>query len=105
GPPYHAIDIDRSTDAVLTIGDGIGQQSLSVTGLWGHTDIERTLSTWTLGSSPNTSTTSVTINAPVGVGSLVRVCTERIIVSYFFQAEDGIRDLIVTGVQTCALPI
>src|SRR2546421_11954700 len=25
--------------------------------------------------------------------------------SFFFQAEDGIRDLIVTGVQTCALPI
>src|SRR2546428_7687165 len=24
---------------------------------------------------------------------------------FFFQAEDGIRDLIVTGVQTCALPI
>src|SRR5204862_5387005 len=23
----------------------------------------------------------------------------------FFQAEDGIRDLYVTGVQTCALPI
>src|SRR2546430_14955031 len=25
--------------------------------------------------------------------------------SVFFQAEDGIRDLTVTGVQTCALPI
>src|SRR2546427_9621758 len=25
--------------------------------------------------------------------------------SFFFQAEDGIRDLTVTGVQTCALPI
>src|SRR6266403_4022338 len=24
---------------------------------------------------------------------------------FFFQAEDGIRDLYVTGVQTCALPI
>jgi len=24
---------------------------------------------------------------------------------FFFQAEDGIRDLFVTGVQTCALPI
>src|SRR2546428_5713351 len=24
---------------------------------------------------------------------------------FFFQAEDGIRALIVTGVQTCALPI
>src|SRR2546421_1456247 len=28
-----------------------------------------------------------------------------IILYFFFQAEDGIRDLIVTGVQTCALPI
>src|SRR5262249_59845864 len=25
--------------------------------------------------------------------------------SFFFQAEDGIRDWSVTGVQTCALPI
>src|SRR5687768_18342473 len=24
---------------------------------------------------------------------------------FFFQAEDGIRDVTVTGVQTCALPI
>src|SRR2546427_1517238 len=28
-----------------------------------------------------------------------------ILASFFFQAEDGIRDLTVTGVQTCALPI
>ena len=26
-------------------------------------------------------------------------------VFFFFQAEDGIRDTSVTGVQTCALPI
>src|SRR5438105_12529230 len=26
-------------------------------------------------------------------------------VFFFFQAEDGIRDPLVTGVQTCALPI
>ena len=26
-------------------------------------------------------------------------------VIFFFQAEDGIRDDLVTGVQTCALPI
>src|SRR5687767_15788687 len=25
--------------------------------------------------------------------------------TFFFQAEDGIRDKLVTGVQTCALPI
>src|SRR6202790_5487607 len=30
---------------------------------------------------------------------------ERPDVYLFFQAEDGIRDIIVTGVQTCVLPI
>src|SRR5438105_14034755 len=34
----------------------------------------------------------------MGVGSSVLCC-------FFFQAEDGIRDPLVTGVQTCALPI
>ena len=28
-----------------------------------------------------------------------------VICFFFFQAEDGIRDTSVTGVQTCALPI
>src|SRR5258707_9571043 len=32
-------------------------------------------------------------------GSCCGIC------SFFFQAEDGIRDIGVTGVQTCALPI
>src|SRR5216684_4822047 len=27
------------------------------------------------------------------------------VIIFFFQAEDGIRDVAVTGVQTCALPI
>src|SRR3712207_9105738 len=34
------------------------------------------------------------------VANVARVC-----VLFFFQAEDGIRDIGVTGVQTCALPI
>src|SRR5438067_10753049 len=40
-------------------------------------------------------------NATVQVG---RTCLISIIF-FFFQAEDGIRDRNVTGVQTCALPI
>src|SRR2546421_574077 len=32
-------------------------------------------------------------------------CGFQVLFFFFFQAEDGIRDLIVTGVQTCALPI
>src|SRR5258708_19282848 len=29
----------------------------------------------------------------------------NVVFYFFFQAEDGIRDDLVTGVQTCALPI
>src|SRR2546427_8489325 len=36
---------------------------------------------------------------------MLYVRTGLITVFFFFQAEDGIRDLTVTGVQTCALPI
>src|SRR2546426_5911319 len=35
----------------------------------------------------------------------VMMLMEFIRVFFFFQAEDGIRDYKVTGVQTCALPI
>src|SRR5947209_20633350 len=38
----------------------------------------------------------------------MRVCICSGVISclfFFFQAEDGIRDIGVTGVQTCALPI
>src|SRR3712207_8196886 len=39
-----------------------------------------------------------------------RCCIDVVVVNmvlffFFFQAEDGIRDIGVTGVQTCALPI
>src|SRR5690606_15774018 len=41
------------------------------------------------------------------VGRSRRLCLRapRILFCFFFQAEDGIRDFHVTGVQTCALPI
>src|SRR5256885_141814 len=42
-----------------------------------------------------------------GRDALVDILKERGLLSefFFFQAEDGIRDYKVTGVQTCALPI
>src|SRR5260370_41888935 len=33
------------------------------------------------------------------------LCYSSCVMFFFFQAEDGIRDSSVTGVQTCALPI
>src|SRR5256885_12091764 len=37
--------------------------------------------------------------------SIIRQKLGNIMFFFFFQAEDGIRDYKVTGVQTCALPI
>ena len=42
------------------------------------------------------------------VGILMNIellLVSTVMVFFFFQAEDGIRDHCVTGVQTCALPI
>src|SRR2546422_6999525 len=41
----------------------------------------------------------------IDIGGLwdFRLC--GLVCFFFFQAEDGIRDVAVTGVQTCALPI
>src|SRR3989449_3016286 len=36
--------------------------------------------------------------------SLIKKVSHTVLL-FFFQAEDGIRDVAVTGVQTCALPI
>src|SRR2546425_5376030 len=35
----------------------------------------------------------------------LRRAEQGVLCNFFFQAEDGIRDKLVTGVQTCALPI
>src|SRR2546429_5425713 len=51
----------------------------------------------TMGTSFVTSQIIDRSNAQASVG--------RILSLLFFQAEDGIRDVAVTGVQTCALPI
>src|SRR5256885_9022885 len=40
-----------------------------------------------------------------GGGSMLECVARSACVYFFFQAEDGIRDYKVTGVQTCALPI
>ena len=36
---------------------------------------------------------------------MLELCYFNVLFFFFFQAEDGIRDWSVTGVQTCALPI
>lgn len=105
GPPYNAITVDRATNSVLTFESGVGQRSLVVTGLWGETDEERTATTWTLGSSPSATTTTVTINAPIGVGSVVRAGDERMTVTERTWATSGQTGSLSANVSAQSLTV
>src|SRR5215471_21174460 len=68
----------------------------------------------TIITRPNTVITAAEVNGNQRVMSrpspwkramTCRADTIKRPIFFFFQAEDGIRDLYVTGVQTCALPI
>src|SRR5689334_14081333 len=58
---------------------------------------------------PEPATPVTTTSTPSGMSTLslrrLLAVAPRSSSSFFFQAEDGIRDGTVTGVQTCALPI
>src|SRR5207302_6817629 len=45
------------------------------------------------------------VESPVLYASASYMFESLSVIFFFFQAEDGIRDFHVTGVQTCALPI
>lgn len=82
GPPYDALDLDQAIGSVYATGDGVGQRSLGITGVWSATLVdERNLSSWVLDGSISSGATTADIVAPVGVGSLVRIGSERMIVT------------------------
>ncbi len=82
GPPYTRIDIDRSSSAVLNYASGTGQRSLSITGLWCYSNDELTAGTLSAGAVTADGTLSYTPAArPAGVGSTLRIGTERVLVS------------------------
>lgn len=81
GPPYSAIEVDTSGTDSLDIADsGTGQRSQVATGVWGVAGEDRTRTAWTLGASINASVTAATLNAAVGIGSIVLIGSERMIV-------------------------
>src|SRR5258706_177746 len=65
----------------------------TVSGLWPRSADREGLRRW----SPRT--------FPARADRAVRTQGQAVCCRLFFQAEDGIRDWSVTGVQTCALPI
>lgn len=92
GAPYAGIEIDRSSASILQVGSAAGQRSLVITGVWGYSNTE--LARGTLSGAINASATSALLAAPFGVGSIIRLDSERMVVTDRTWASTG---------QTCTL--
>lgn len=83
GPPYNRLEIDLDSNAAFSSGD-THQRAISITGLFGYSNNETTVGTTTAAVSSTTATT-VAVNgaasALLGVGSVLRIDSERILVT------------------------
>jgi hypothetical protein len=91
--PYSLIEINLSSNASFAAGPTF-QRSLSFTGLWGHNDIDTSIVHGLLSGNINNSVTSLIINPssgtyPLGVGALVQIGTERLILTSRFMTDTG----------------
>lgn len=107
GAPYEALDLDQSDGDVFTTASGVGQRSLSIAGsTWCATPIsELTMSTWTLGTSINATAETAAITADVGVGSLIRIGTERMVITDRTWAATGDSDTLTASMADQAVTV
>lgn len=81
GAPYSAIEINTTGSDTLDVGSGTGQRSLAIGGEWGTLGEFRSRALWALGASASAGDEVLTINAPIGIGSLIAVDSERMIIT------------------------
>ncbi len=90
GPPYNYLEIDLGSGSAFGGGD-THQRDIAITGLWGYRDDETTLSATAeaLDASGTGIDVDAATSAAVGVGSLLRIDSERVIVTGRSQLDTG----------------
>lgn len=82
GPPYDRVEIDIDSSAAFSTG-GTHQRAIVITGLFGYSNDETTVGT--IAEALDSSETGVDVDGPtaaqVGVGSVLRVDSERFLVT------------------------
>lgn len=82
GPPYNRIELDRAQPYAFSTGSGTGQRSIEITGVWlPHELVELAPSGFTVATAVNASVTTLAVNAPANVGDVLRIGTERVLVT------------------------
>lgn len=91
GPPYNRLEIDLASAAAFGGGD-THQRDISITGLWGYRD-EETAAGALAAAVSSASATTLSVNgaaaAALGVGSVLRIDSERMLVTGRAMADTG----------------
>lgn len=92
-PPYNLVEIDLDSASALQSGN-TPQRSISILGLYGEKDTDTSLPSGSLGGNINSSVTSLVINPSggrytVGIGSIVLIGTERLILTERSMSDTG----------------
>ncbi|MFF3511535.1 hypothetical protein [Streptomyces sp. NPDC002573] len=106
GPPYSRVEIKLSTNAAYG-GGSTYQRDVTITGLWGYRLTESTAGA--LAASVDGTQTTINIDGPtsaaVGVGSVLRVDSERLIVTERRQLSTGQTGTLGGGKSDVSLPV
>lgn len=79
GPPYDRIEINLSTAGGFSGGD-THQRSIAITGLWGYRNDETAVGSLT-GNMGTSGSSGITLSPTVGVGTILRIDSERLIIT------------------------
>lgn len=78
--PFDRISLNRSSSSSFTTGNTY-QNNIAVTGTFGYTDAEKFATTLTVAINTSVTLATITNGATVGVGQLIRVGSERMLVT------------------------
>lgn len=79
-PPYNRIQIDLSTASAFAAGP-TWQESIVIEGLWGYSDNQAPAGATAQSINGSVTSLNVTNSAILGVGSLIKIDTERLLVT------------------------
>ncbi len=90
GPPYTRLEINTSTSASFG-GGNTHQRDITITGLWGWSDDHLDVGTATeaLDASETAVDVSAAASADIGVGSILKIDSERMLVTERTQIDTG----------------
>lgn len=95
--PYTHLEIDLASNAALAAGD-THQRAIAITGVYGHSANEETAGTITANISSTTATTlACSDSSLIGIGNLIRVDSERLIVTGKAMVDTGQNTSVLTA--------